>query len=72
MKLYLICLKIKYCFFLNDMIIIIIRYQHRRIFRFYQLISFVVITNPFKFIVNNKSNENSFDTNYLKDTNKKK
>ena len=35
-------------------------------------ISLIVITRPFKFIVKNDSNENSFDINYSKDVSNKK
>ena len=39
---------------------------------FLSIISFVVITRSFKFIVKNDSNEDNFDINYSKDSNKKK
>ena len=41
-------------------------------FSFLSIISFIVITRPFKFIVKNDSNENNFDMNYSKNISNKK
>ena len=39
---------------------------------FLSIISFIVITRLFKFIIKNDSNENNFDMNYLKDVSNRK
>ena len=39
---------------------------------FLLVISFVIITRSFKFIIKNESDEDSFDTNYLKDISNRK
>ena len=36
------------------------------------IISSIIITRPFKYIVKNKSNENNFDMNHLKDISNRK
>ena len=39
---------------------------------FLSIISFIIIIRPLKFIVKNKSNEDNFDINHLKDISNKK
>ena len=43
MKLYSIYLKTSYFFFLNDVIIIIIRYQHQKIFYSYRMLHLLLL-----------------------------
>ena len=53
--------------------IIIIKYQHLKIYQFYLIILIIIIIRSFKFIIKNKSNKSNFDINYFKDIlNKKK
>ena len=72
MKWYSICLKTRYCFFFERC-----DYNDNKILAskdlsFLSTTSSIVITRPFKFIVENDSNENNFDMNYSKNVLNKK
>ena len=65
--------------FKNKILFIFERYKYNnnkistsKDFSFLSIISFVIITRFFKFIVKNESNEDSFNMSYLKDISNKK
>ena len=63
----------------NKTLFVFKRYKHNnnktlilKDLSFLSTILFIIIIRSFKFIINNELNENNFDKNYSKDTNKKK
>ena len=71
--------KVIFNIFKNKILFIFKRYKYNnnkisitKNLSFLSIISFIIITRPFKFIIKNESNKNNFNINYLKNTSNRK